>query len=431
MFRERREAVLESMGRGALIIPSAPTALRNNDVEHDYRQESDLFYLTGFEEPESVLLLTHHHAKHRVVLFLRTRDPSREVWDGPRVGVDRAVATLGVDAAFDIAELDQRLPEYLENVERVYYRLGRNRRFDDRLFAAVDRVRTKQRTVRVPTEFVDPAVVLHEKRLVKTPAEIDSMRRAASITAKAHHAAMRIAKPGRYEYEVEAELLHVFRKHGSPRPAYGPIVGSGPNATVLHYRKNDRKMEDGDLLLIDAGCEVDYYASDVTRTFPISGRFTPPQRAVYQVVLDAQERAIDAVQPGVTVDDIHRITVEAITEGLVKIGLLSGALDELVKEEKYKPFYMHRTSHWLGMDVHDVGSYLLDGSPRPLGAGMVITIEPGIYIAADAEVDEKWRGIGVRIEDDILVTDGGSECLTYEIPKEVDEIEAFLAKRDR
>jgi Xaa-Pro aminopeptidase len=430
MYAERRARLLEAMGPGVLVISSTPVAIRNNDVEHEYRQDSDLFYLTGFDEPESVLVLTNQHPEHRMVLFVRRRDPSREVWDGPRAGVDGAVTRFGADAAFAIDELAEKLPDYLQGCARLHYRVGRDRTFDGRLLDAMDVVRKRARNgVTVPAEIVDPALTLHELRLRKGPEEIAVMRRAAEVTREAHVAAMAVAKPGRFEYEVDAELRRVFRMRGAERPAYEPIVGSGRNATILHYRKNDRRMEERDLLLIDAGCELDYYASDVTRTFPVSGKFTPAQRAVYEVVLDAQEKCIAAVRPGTSLDQLHDIAVRVLTEGLVRLGLVAGDVDAAIAEGKYKPYYMHRTSHWLGMDVHDVGAYFHDGHARPLEPGFVLTIEPGLYVAEDAECDPKWRGIGVRIEDDILVTVDGHENLTASIPKEPEEIERILGAR--
>lgn len=430
MYLERRTRLLDLVGSGVVVIPATPVHIRNNDVEHEYRQDSDLFYLTGFDEPEAVLVLTNQHPEHRMVLFVRRRDPSREVWDGPRAGVEGAVSRFGADAAFAIDELREKLPDYLQGSARVHYRLGRDRAFDDRLLDAIEVVRKRSRNgVKVPTEIVDPAVTLHELRLRKSPEEVATMRRAAEVTREAHVRAMEVARPGRFEYEVEAELRRVFRAHGAERPAYEPIVGSGRNATILHYRKNDRRMEEQDLLLIDAGCELDYYAADVTRTFPVSGTFTQAQRAIYDVVLDAQERCIAAVKPGATLDQLHDIAVRALTEGLVRLGLVTGDVESAIAEGRYKPYYMHRTSHWLGMDVHDVGAYFHDGHARPLEAGFVLTIEPGLYVAEDAECDPKWRGIGVRIEDDILVTVDGHENLTASIPKDPAEVERILAAR--
>lgn len=430
MYAARRKALLETIGSGVMVIPAAPVAIRNNDVEHEYRQGSDLYYLTGFDEPESVLVLSNRDGALRSVLFLRDRDPERETWDGPRLGVERAVETLGVDEAYSIRVFDEKLPDLLENHRRVHYRIGLDRRFDERFLRAMDALRPRaRRGVEVPSEIVDPGVSLHEMRLRKEEAELALMRRAGAITREAHLAAMRAAKPGRFEYEVEAELLRTFRAHGSERPAYGSIVGSGPNATILHYRKNDRRLEEGDLLLIDAGAEYGYYASDVTRTFPVSGRFTPEQRAVYEVVLEAQLAAIEAVRPGVTLESIHDVAVGKLLDGLLELRLLEGDREQLLEQGAYKAFYMHRTSHWLGMDVHDVGRYHTQGAPRPLEPGFVLTIEPGLYIATNAPVDARFRGIGVRIEDDIVVTPTGYENLTHDIPKRVADVEAVLAAR--
>jgi Xaa-Pro aminopeptidase len=425
-FAARRKQLLDAMGDGVALFPSAPLAVRNQDVEHPYRQDSDLYYLTGFDEPESVLVLTNQHEEHQVVLFVRPKKREREIWDGPRAGVEGAVELFGADAAFPIDELEKRLPDYLGNVERLHYRLAKNDEADATLFDCLNLLRRgARRGVTAPEVIIDSSVHLHEMRLRKSPAELDTMREASMITREAHLRAMKLAKPGMREYELDAELIHVYRKHGCERPAYESIVGSGPNATILHYRAGSRVMNAGELVLIDAGCEHDYYASDVTRTFPVDGKFSGEQRAVYELVLHAQEGAIAAVRPDVTLEEIHAGAVRTITEGLVDIGLLSGDVDILIEEKKHEAFYMHRTSHWLGMDVHDVGRYYLDGKHRPLEPGFVLTVEPGIYIAADAEdVDERWRGIGVRIEDDVLVTESGADVLTSGIPKTTADIEA-------
>jgi Xaa-Pro aminopeptidase len=325
--------------------------------------------------------------------------------------------------------LAQRLPDYLQNHERLLYRLGKDRGFDEKMLAALDATRARaRRAISWPTQIVDPASVLHEMRLFKSKEELSAMQRAASITRDGHLTAMQLAKPGRYEYEVEAALCQVFRQHGSERPAYAPIVGSGPNATVLHYRQNDRRIEPGDLLLVDAGCEYGYYASDVTRTFPVNGKFSAPQESIYRVVLDAQLAAIEATRPGATLEQIHDRALGVIVDGLLALGLLAGDRQKIIDDQLYRPFYMHRTSHWLGMDVHDVGAYFRDQKPRPLEAGMVITVEPGIYIAAgNATVPPEYRGIGVRIEDDVLVTADGQLNLTADIPKSVSELERACA----
>ena len=430
IYAARRQRFLDSMGPGVAVFPAAPVAIRNNDVEHEYRQESDLFYLTGFDEPDCVLVLAPQHAQHRVVLFVRPRDPSREVWDGARAGVEGAVERFGADVAFPIAELAEKLPEYVANTRRLFYRAGRDRSFDDRVFATLNTLRSRQRLgVSVPSELIDPGSVLHEQRLRKDADELASMRSAVAATTVAFARAMEVARPGSFEYEVEAELLHAFRAHGCERFAYGPIVGSGPNATTLHYRRNDRRMEDGELLLIDAGAEHGYYAADVTRTFPVSGKFSKPQRILYDLVLASQHAAFAAVRPGATLDASHQAAVGVLAAGLLEHGLVAGTLEEVLEKGLYKPFYMHRTSHWLGMDVHDVGAYFLDGKPRPLEPGFVLTVEPGLYISATAEVAPEWRGIGIRIEDDLLVTADGYENLTAAIPKGADELEQLLAAR--
>ncbi|MBL8715678.1 MAG: aminopeptidase P N-terminal domain-containing protein [Myxococcales bacterium] len=442
-FAERRARLLESVGRRtAAVFVATPNALRNNDVEHEFRQDSDVFYLTGFDEPDTVVVLSPNgHVREEgkepeksvFTMFVRPRDPEREVWDGYRAGIEGATGKYGADHAYPYAELTKRLPELLAGHDAVVYRFGGA--FDERLFAAIHHARrTAGRTgLSAPTRIVDPVEVLYEHRLRKTPPELEAMRRACAITAEAHEKAMAIAMPGRYEFELEAVILETFRRHGSERPAYGSIVGSGANATVLHYRRNDRQIEDGDLVLIDAGCEFGYYASDVTRTFPANGRFTDPQRAVYEAVLEAQLACIEAVKPGVTQGDLHEKAVRVLTAALLRLGVIEGDLEEAIAKEAYKPFYMHKTGHWLGMDVHDVGAYFVpreDGSVdgklrhRPLEPGMVITIEPGLYFGIGAEkAPAALRGIGVRIEDDILVTEDGHENLTAAIPKSVEDVE--------
>jgi Xaa-Pro aminopeptidase len=444
LYARRRAAMLAAMrdatgGDGAdavAVLPAAPVFARNSDVDHEYRQDSDLFYLTGFDEPESALVLSGGKpaagpatAFPPATMFLRPRDPEREIWDGPRAGVDGAKAKYGMDEAYVMSELESRLPKMLENRRRLYYRLGRDRAFDDVVLKAIDRTRARARFgVSCPTEIIDPGSILHEMRLIKDDNDLTAMRAGAEITREAHLRAMSACKPGMYEYEIEALLLETFRRHGSERPAYGSIVGSGSNATVLHYRSNNRRMEDGELLLIDAGCEYGYFASDVTRTFPVSGKFTREQQAIYELVLEAQLAGIERTVKGATVDQIHRVCVEVITQGLIRLGLLTGERDKLIEEEAHKPFYMHRTSHWLGMDVHDVGAYYLGGKPRLLEPGMALTVEPGIYIGKDYDkVPPAWRGIGVRIEDDILVTDGAPVNMTQAIPKSVREVQAACA----
>ena len=425
-FSERRARLLGAMPQGVLVLFSTPTAIRNNDVEHEYRQSSDLFYLTGYDEPESVLVLSSVAEKDKFVLFVRPRDPERETWDGRRAGVEGAVETFGADAAYPFGELAQRLPELLLGATELHHAIGRHREQDDALFTALDGARRRGRRGAVyPTKLVDAEVVLHEQRLFKRPEELELMRRAAGISGEAHLAAMKSANPGVNECEIDALFRGIFRRAGCERPAYEPIVGSGPNATILHYRRNNRVMQDGELVLIDAGCELDYYASDVTRTFPVNGHFSAEQRAIYEIVLAAQERAIEKAKVGATLDEVHVASAEVITRGLIDLGLIQGPFEEALAEQRYKTYYMHKCSHWLGMDVHDVGAYYQAGKARPLQPGMVLTVEPGIYVSEQAVGPaERYRGIGVRIEDDVLVTESGNEVLTAHIPRTVDAVES-------
>lgn len=428
----RRSRLLDALGpRGVAVFFAHPTSIRNNDVEHDYRQDSDLYYLTGFEEPACALVVSAVHPEHRTVMFLRDRDPEREVWDGGRLGVEAAPERLGVDAALAIGDLGKKLPGYLEGADRLVFALGRDPTADRQMLRALQVTRARHRKgIEAPLELVDPAAVLHEHRLVKDDDELARMRRAAEITAEAHRAGLAVARPGRFEYEVDAEIGAAFRRLGAARPAYGSIVGSGPNATILHYRANDREMASGELLLVDAGCEYQYYAADVTRTSPIDGRFSGEQRAVYEVVLAAQKAAIDAVRVGSNLEAVHQAGLEVTVDGLRSLGVLDGDRDELIADEAYRPFFMHRTSHWLGMDVHDVGLYFRGGEPRPLAPGQVFTVEPGLYVPVDATAGAaRFAGIGVRIEDDVLVREDGVEILTAAVPKEIDDVEAAL--RDR
>lgn len=404
-----------------MVLPSAPVAIRNHDVEHEYRQDSDLFYTTGFEEPECVLVLDGKNGES--TLFVRPRDAAREIWDGPRAGVRGAVSRFRMDKSFPMDELDKKLPELLQNHGTVHYRIGHSRAWDERVSRLMDRLRQKQRLgVMAPHTVCDPGKILHEMRLHKRPEEVASMRRAARISNEAHRAAMRVGKPGRAEYEVEAAMLEVFRRNGSDRPAYSSIVGSGPNACILHYRAGKRVIQKGELVLVDAGSEFDCYASDITRTFPASGEFSYEQQAIYEIVLAAQEASIAEVRTGRTLDEIHEAGLSVILRGLRKLKLLRGTEAHIRKKETYKRFFMHRTSHWLGLDVHDAGNYFVDGKPRKVAPGMVLTVEPGIYIAKDAKVPAGFRGIGIRIEDDILVKERGIENLTEKTPKSVEDV---------
>jgi Xaa-Pro aminopeptidase len=424
-FARRRRQLMRMMGRGAIaIVPTASVKQRNNDVEYHYRQDSDFQYLTGFGEPEAVAVLVPGRPQGEYVLFVRDRDPTREIWDGARAGPDGAVEQYGADDAFPIADIDEILPGLLERCSRVYYTMGVHPDFDQRVFGWVNGLRAQaKKGLHTPQEFVALDHQLHEMRLFKSRAELDAMRRAGEIAAQAHCRAMRSAAPGRMEYEVMADILHEFHRHKADI-SYYPIVGSGPNACVLHYHANDRQMRDGDLLLIDAGCEFDYYASDITRTFPVNGRFTPPQRALYEVVLAAQEAAIEKARPGNHWNEPHEAAVKVITQGLVKLGLLKGKVPALIKSEAYKKFFMHRTGHWLGMDVHDVGEYKVGEEWRLLEPGMVMTVEPGVYVAPGTKgVAKEWQGIGIRIEDDVAVTDRDPEVLTSGVPRDADQIE--------
>lgn len=427
IYQARREEALASFHGGVAVIPSATTVLRNHDTEYKFRQNSDFYYLTGFDEPDAVLVLAPEHKEHRTVLFLRDRDRAMEIWNGRRLGVEAAAGTLGVDIAFPIDALAEHLPNYLCNVETLYYALG-NERTDACMRAALSDARALTRRAGfAPDTVADPSLALHALRQVKSTHEAALMRRSAEITARGHIAAMRATRPGLYEYEIEAVLEYEFRREGAQRVAYESIVASGDNATILHYTENRDKLVDGALLLVDAACEYDYYATDVTRTWPVNGRFTPEQRAIYDIVLAAQLAAIDAVQPGKPQRAFHHAAVRVITEGLIDLGLLRGTLDENIERETYREYYMHGTGHWLGMDVHDVGRYRdLSDTPLALEPGMVTTVEPGIYVQRDANCDDRFRGIGVRIEDDLLVTESGNENLTSAIPKSIDELEAII-----
>lgn len=427
-FKQRRDEFMRRIGREVAIFPAAPSAIRNGDVEHEYRQDTDFYYLTGFEEPNAVAVLAPDHPEHKFVLFVQPKDREREVWTGWRAGEEGAKRDFDADAAFTIDKLDEELPKLAEKADRIYYRFGTDPTFDERLVGLMRRFqRQRQREGTGPTSVIDPAELLHEMRLIKTPNDLELLRRAIDITCEGHLAAMRALHPGAYEYEIEAELRYVFRKNGSPRCGYPTIVGAGANAAVLHYTVNNQQIKDGDLVLIDAGAEFGYYTGDVTRTMPARGKFTEDQAVLYQLVLDAQLEAIEAVRPGATFIEPHDRAVRVLTEGLLRLGLLEGEIDKLIEEGAVKKFYMHRTSHWLGMDVHDAGPYKVADEWRRLEPGMVMTIEPGLYIAEDAEgVAPRYRGIGIRIEDDVLVTEQGYEVLSARVPKTIEEIEGVM-----
>jgi Xaa-Pro aminopeptidase len=428
VVEKRRREVMQEMGGGVAILPTAPTRSRNRDVNFPCRPDSDFYYLTQFPEPDAVAVLVPGRAHGEYLLFCREKDPEKEIWDGRRAGLEGAREIYGADDAFPIDNIDEILPGLLENCDKVFYSMGRDQEFDNRLMGWVNEIRAKARAgVKAPGEFVDLNHILHEMRLYKRPEEIRLMKRAAKVSTRAHRRAMQACRPGMMEYELEAELLYEFTRAGSLAPAYPPIIGGGRNSCILHYTQNDTELKNGDVVLIDAGAEIGCYAADITRTFPVNGKFSGEQRAVYEVVLAAQLAAIEQAKPGKQWNHPHESAVRVLTEGLVELGVLKGDVDELVREERYKRFFMHRTGHWLGMDVHDVGDYKVDDVWRLLEAGIVMTVEPGIYIAANTEgVDPRWWNIGVRIEDDVLITRDGNDVLSRDAPKQIDEIEALM-----
>ncbi len=429
-YTRRRKQLMRMAGEDAiLILPAAPERIRSRDTHYPYRQDSDLWYLTGFPEPEAVLVLVpgRKHGEH--LLFCRERNPEREGWDGPRVGPEGAIDAYGMDDAYPIDDLDEILPGLLEGRTRVYYHFGRDTDFDLKLIGWLNRVRAQVRQgAQPPHEFLELGHLLDEMRLFKSPGELKLMRKAAEISMLAHETAMRAARPGIHEYELQAELERVFRAHDA-HPAYGSIVGAGGNACVLHYVANGGAAKDGDLVLIDAGAEYRNYASDITRTFPVNGRFSKAQRALHDLVGAAHAAAMAQARPGVPYEAGHTAAVETLTEGLLQLGLLKGKLEKNIADGSYKRFYRHKTGHWLGLDVHDVGDYRIDGESRLLEPGMVFTIEPGLYVAPDDKsVHAKWRGIGIRTEDDVAITDDGHEVLTAKLARSADEIEALMAR---
>lgn len=429
-FSRRRKQLMRMMGEDAIaILPTAVEHVRNRDVEYPFRPDSDFYYLTGFHEPEAVLVLLPGRKHGEFILFCRDRDLEKETWHGRRMGPAGVCEQLGADDAFPIADIDDILPGLLESRERVFYTMGLLPDFDQRILGWVNDIRAHSRTGhRAPAEFVSMEHMLHDMRLYKSAAEIRIMRKAAKVAAAAHRRAMKTCQPGMMEYELEAEFIHEFRRHGMEH-AYSPIVGGGDNACILHYTENKDKLNDGDLVLIDAGAEYQCYASDITRTFPVNGSFSKTQRALYDLVLAAQHAAIRKVKPGNHWNAPHQAAVRVISKGLIELGLLKGSLQNVIKKEAYKRFYMHRTGHWLGMDVHDVGDYKLGGKWRELEAGMVLTVEPGLYIPAGSKgVARKWWDIGIRIEDDVLVTREGCEVLSRDVPVDADEIEGLMGR---
>ncbi|NEX21300.1 Xaa-Pro aminopeptidase [Thiorhodococcus mannitoliphagus] len=428
-YKSRRRALAKQIGEGGLaILPAAREAIRNRDVHYPFRQDSDFSYLTGFLEPDAFAVIAPKRKEGEFILFCRPRDEAREQWDGSRLGVEGAIAQLGADEAYPLSDLDEVMPTLIDGHARLYFPIGADPALDARVLGWVNQVRAKSRAgARAPDTFVTIEAVVHEQRLRKSEAEAGVMRRAARISAEAHCRLMSVCKPGMREYDLEAEFDHACAVRGARHLAYPSIVGGGKNACVLHYTENAARLEEGDLVLIDAGCELDGYASDITRTFPVNGRFTPPQRALYDLVLKAQLAAINKLRPGVCWNEPHDAAVRVLTKGLVALGVLAGKLGKLVKDEAYKPFYMHRTGHWLGMDVHDVGAYKGASGWRELEPGMVLTVEPGLYMPSTDAVPEAYRGIGIRIEDDVLITDKGHEVLSAAVPKDAEEIEALMA----
>jgi Xaa-Pro aminopeptidase len=431
-YRQRREQLMAKIGNGTAIFGSAPMAVMHNDVEYTYRQDSDFYYLTGFNEPHAVAVIAPHHPEHKFIIFVQPKEREKEIWTGYQVGVDAAKTEYGADAAYLISELDEQLPQYLAPSDKIYYHMGRDEQLNNKVIKHWQRLlQSYGKRGTGPIAIEDPFLTLHPLRMIKSPAELDLMREAARIAAIAHNHARKFAKPGVNEYEIEAEIEYIFRKHGAMGVAYPSIVATGANACVLHYIENNSELQDGDLLLIDAGCSVGYYNSDVTRTFPVNGKFTSEQKILYELVLDAQMASIEQVKPGTTWKDFHHTSVQIITEGLVNLELLTGDVNTLIEEGKYKNFYMHGTGHWLGLDVHDVGIYMHGAeSWYQFQPGNIITAEPGIYISPDIEpaegqpkIDNCWKGIGIRIEDDVLVTATGNEVLTAAVPKFVEDIE--------
>ncbi len=436
MKRPQLVELMNHIGEDSIaIIPSSREITRSHDSHFRFRQDSDFFYLTGFDEPDSIAVLLPSHKKHPYMLFVRPRNKEREIWDGPRAGVEGAMQDYGADAAFQIDKFEKEILKYLSGPTKLYYRFGVHSDLDSLIldYFNKSKIMGRKKEYRAPHTIIDPATIVHEMRLIKTDEEVALMQRAADIAAEAHVEAMKKTKPGMNEFEVEAIVEYVFRRKGAGGPAYTSIIGGGANATILHYINNNAPLKDGDLLLIDAGCEYKGYASDITRTFPVNGKFTKAQREVYDVVLEVQKACVELTRPGVSNEDRQNAAIDLLTDGMLKLGLLKGNKKELIKKKEYMKFYMHGLGHYLGLDVHDLGSYYggKDGiEPRKFEPGMVLTVEPGLYIAPDAkDIPDKYRGIGIRIEDDVLVTENGQRVLTHKVPKEADAIEALMAKR--
>ncbi|MDH5358123.1 MAG: Xaa-Pro aminopeptidase [Gammaproteobacteria bacterium] len=428
-FAKRRQQLMEIMGPDSIaVLPNASVATRSRDVDYIYRSDSNFHYLSGFDEPESVIVIVPGRPHGEYLLFCRDRNLEKEIWDGYRAGQEGAVDQFGADDSYPISDLDDILPGLMEGKEQVFYTMGNVPPFDQRMVSWLNHLRNASRQgMHSPTEIIELDHCLNELRLFKSSNEIKAMRRAAEISVQAHIRAMQFTQPGKWEYQVEAEIVHEFMKHDCRSPAYPSIVGGGENGCILHYIENNHRLKNNELLLIDAGAEYDYYAADITRTFPINGKFSTSQKALYNIVLDAQKAAIAEVKPGNHWNQPHEAAVQVLTEGLLELGLLKGKLKTLIEKEKYRDFYMHRTGHWLGMDVHDVGDYKIGGEWRMLEPGMVLTVEPGIYIRDPVHLAKKWHFTGIRIEDDVLVTKTGHDVLTQAAPKEVDDIEALMA----
>ncbi|WP_462158926.1 Xaa-Pro aminopeptidase [Pseudoalteromonas sp. GB56] len=426
-YLARQHQLLAQMKHNSVaVIPAAKEITRSRDTEFPFRQDSDFFYLTGFNEPDAMLVLIKGE-EQKSVIYVRAKDKTAEIWHGRRMGAEAAVTQLPVDEAYTLAELDQGLIDAVNQKSTLYFGQGVYKDIDEQIFTLLNTLRgAPKKGYRAPEVIRDVRTLVHEMRLFKSPAEQTIMRRAGEISADAHKRAMRFAKPGATEYQLEAELHHHYAMNGARYPAYGTIVGGGDNATILHYTENESPLKDGDLVLIDSGCELEGYAADITRTFPVNGTFSDAQKAVYNVVLKAQYAALDLVKPGNTLAQAAQVVNRVLTEGLIDLGLLEGNLEELLESQAYRAFYMHGLGHWLGLDVHDVGEYKQDEKDRPFEPGMVLTIEPGLYISEDAPVAEQYRGIGIRIEDDVLVTENGHENLTASVPKEIAEIEALM-----
>jgi Xaa-Pro aminopeptidase len=430
-FQRRRNQLLSKIAGGTAIFSAAPQAVMHNDVEYNFRQDSAFYYLTGFNETDAVAVFAPHHEEHQYILFVQPKDRAKETWSGYRVGVDAAKEHYGADIVYPIAELDEHLPKYLEKADKLYYHFGIDQAFNDRILRYYTTgLRQRDRSGKGPISIADPMIVMNALRLHKSEYELSQMRQAVAIAAEAHNLAITKRKPGLYEYELQAEMEMIFRQHGGIGPAYPSIVASGANSCILHYVENDRQMQDGELLLIDAGCSFNYYNSDITRTYPVGDRFSPEQRILYELVLKAQIAAIDKIKPGNPWNEFDDIAVRVITEGLIELGLIVGEIDKVIEEKLYKPFFMHGTGHWLGLDVHDVGGRKTGDLWHTFAANQVITAEPGIYIRSDFEplegqpiVPDRWLGIGIRIEDDILVTNDGNEVLTAGVPKAIEALE--------